>query len=83
MTDNTINFDRTLASGGDGQRGYSLNIGDQLGQYRIMRPLGRGGMGLRLARTLAHGLVLGFAFWVLRSWLGVEGECPCEPCHSR
>ena len=45
MTDYTINFDKMLAPGDDDQRGYSLNIGDQLGQYRIVRPLGRGGMG--------------------------------------
>ncbi|MBM4165011.1 MAG: hypothetical protein FJ222_11320 [Lentisphaerae bacterium] len=35
----------TMGGGRDKPGGYTLAIGDTLGQYRIIRPLGRGGMG--------------------------------------
>lgn len=42
--ENSIGGLRTMA-GGSGQGGYTLSSGDTLGQYRIIHPLGRGGMG--------------------------------------
>lgn len=41
---NSMGDDKTMASGGAGN-GYALHPGDVLGQYRIVRQLGRGGMG--------------------------------------
>lgn len=48
MAHDSIDIAQTMAvaatrpSGGDG---YSFKVDDVLGQYRIVRPLGRGGMG--------------------------------------
>jgi formylglycine-generating enzyme required for sulfatase activity len=44
MDERTINFEKTLAGRGTGGS-YTLSPDDRLGQYRVMRPLGRGGMG--------------------------------------
>ena len=43
--DNTLVMDRTMAAPGGGRREDGLTPGDVLGQYRIVRSLGRGGMG--------------------------------------
>ena len=44
--DQSIGSDKTIDSGGHRDGGaYTLAPGDTLGQYRIVRPLGRGGMG--------------------------------------
>jgi serine/threonine protein kinase len=43
-TDNSIGFDKTMT--GDNTPGtYTLSPGQTLGQYKIIRPLGKGGMG--------------------------------------
>ncbi len=44
--DHSIGNDKTFEFGsGDDGNGYALNPGDVLGQYRVVRQLGRGGMG--------------------------------------
>jgi len=43
-TENSIGADRTI-TGTAQSGGYTLSVGQSLGQYRIIRPLGRGGMG--------------------------------------
>ncbi|NLX26680.1 MAG: SUMF1/EgtB/PvdO family nonheme iron enzyme [Lentisphaerae bacterium] len=44
--DHSIGNDKTSGFGsGDDGSGYALNAGDVLGQYRVVRQLGRGGMG--------------------------------------
>jgi formylglycine-generating enzyme required for sulfatase activity len=43
-SDNSIGSDRTITES-DQPQGYTLSIGQTLGQYRIVRPLGKGGMG--------------------------------------
>ncbi len=45
MNDNTINFDETLPPAGNQSGRSSLTAGDDFGQYRVVRLLGRGGMG--------------------------------------
>jgi formylglycine-generating enzyme required for sulfatase activity/serine/threonine protein kinase len=42
--DNSIGSDKTM-TGDSASGGYTLSVGQTLGQYRIVRPLGRGGMG--------------------------------------
>jgi formylglycine-generating enzyme required for sulfatase activity/tRNA A-37 threonylcarbamoyl transferase component Bud32 len=44
MDGKTIGFDKTLSPTGGNGGGYALSAGDVLGQYRVVRPLGRGGM---------------------------------------
>jgi len=43
-TENSIGTDRTI-TGAAQSGGYTLSVGQTLGQYKIVRPLGRGGMG--------------------------------------
>ena len=43
--DNSIGNMKTMVSGPDKHGGYTLSSGDKLGQYKIISPLGRGGMG--------------------------------------
>jgi serine/threonine protein kinase/formylglycine-generating enzyme required for sulfatase activity len=45
MDQGTVNFEKTLSAVGTEARGYSLSSGDVLGQCRVVRTLGRGGMG--------------------------------------
>jgi len=45
MDQGTINFEKRVSDPGGEPRGYSLSSGDILGQYRVVRALGRGGMG--------------------------------------
>jgi serine/threonine protein kinase len=43
-TENSIGSDKTM-TGDSASGGYTLSVGQTLGQYKIIRPLGRGGMG--------------------------------------
>ena len=43
--DKSISDMKTMGGEGDGPSGYTCSAGDSLGQYRIIRALGRGGMG--------------------------------------
>jgi formylglycine-generating enzyme required for sulfatase activity/serine/threonine protein kinase len=43
-SDNSIGSDKTI-TGTAQSGGYTLSVGQTLGQYKIIRPLGRGGMG--------------------------------------
>ena len=43
--DDLIDVEKTVAQTVSGRKGYTLAAGQSLGQYRIARPLGRGGMG--------------------------------------
>jgi formylglycine-generating enzyme required for sulfatase activity len=45
MDGRTIGFEKTLSSDGSTTSRYTLAAGDQLGQYRVVHQLGRGGMG--------------------------------------
>ena len=44
MTDQSIDNAKTMTGGGKSS-GFTLSSGDTLGQYTVIRPLGRGGMG--------------------------------------
>jgi hypothetical protein len=41
-TENSIGSDKTM-TGDSASGGYTLSVGQTLGQYKIVRPLGRGG----------------------------------------
>jgi hypothetical protein len=45
MDERTINLAKTLSPGGSGSSEYTLSTDQVLGQYRVIHPLGRGGMG--------------------------------------
>ena len=46
MTDDPLDIEQTLKPSSSGDKGgYTLSPGDTLGQYKIIRPLGKGGMG--------------------------------------
>jgi serine/threonine protein kinase len=56
MSDKSIGEEKTVPLGGGGGKGYDLAAGELLGDYEIVKPLGRGGMGqVYLAENRVNG----------------------------
>jgi TolB-like protein/tetratricopeptide (TPR) repeat protein len=72
----------------DGGRGRELNSGDRVGRYAIVRPLGRGGMGVvyvardeRLGRDVALKMIAGLADDTARSRFWREARAAASVNH--
>lgn len=72
----------------EGAAPRELNAGDQIGRYRIVRPLGRGGMGVvyvardeRLGRDIALKMIAGLADEVARARFWREARSAASVNH--